>query len=164
MRWGRGTYHETGSDAQPAWTSDNVDYGQRNGHQIPAQTVAVPFYGVNPARNNGADIEPIPITPVRGQNWPEMQVQLKNGMEGKAHQGNKLTYDDYLRLLNEAHPNTAHASSTSFASRGGNVQQGPSPYNVGSMIQTTAGAQPNAPGGPGFLAGNLNLAGRTYFG
>lgn len=155
--------HETGSDADGSWGSEDVDRGPRGGHPIPAQTVATPFYGVNPARNNGQDLEPIPITPVRGQNWPEMQIQLRQGW-AYTNYGKKLSYDDYLRLLNEAHPNKAHAGSAQFVNKGPNWRIGPAPGNVNSMVSQTSGSQPNTPGGPGFLAADVNLAGRGYYG
>ena len=162
-RWNVQRYGETGSESATSWQAEDVDRGKRGGHPVPVQTVARPFYGVNPARMNGSDIEPIPITPVRGQNWPEMQIQLRQGWE-LTNYGKKMTYDDYLRLLQEAHSNRAHAGSGQFANAGPNVRQGPSPYNVQSMIDTTSGAQPNSPGGPGFLANSVDLRGRSYYG
>jgi hypothetical protein len=166
-RWGWQNYHETGSDSPGyAFSSENTGVpsqaDHQEGHAVPAGTVAVPFYGTNPARNNGADLEPIPVTPVRGQNWPGMQIQLKNGW-GSLSFGRKLTYDDYLRMQTDS---ATKARSYLIPSRAGYVQKGagPAPANVASMIATTSGAQPNSPGGPGFLAAGVDLSGRQYYG
>lgn len=160
-------YKETGSDAESsgAWDGDYTGVPSIDGnygHPIPTGTVARPFYGVNPARNNAADLEPVPITPVRGQNWPGMQIQLKNGW-GQTSFGKRLNYDDYLRLLTDSSTKNRRYL---IPSRSGYVQKGggPAPSNVSQMVQNTAGAQPNAPGGPGFIAAGVNLSGRTYYG
>jgi hypothetical protein len=164
--WGFQTNHETGSEspAGGAWSAEytGTDAQGAEGHTIPVGTVATPFYGVNPARNNGADLEPIPITPVRGQNWPEMQIQLRNGWE-LTSMGKKLAYDDYLRLMTDS---ATKSRSYLIPSRSGYVQRGagPAPSNVTQMINQTSGAQPQSPGGPGFLAADVNLSGRTYYG
>lgn len=157
------TFRERGSDAEwdDQWVAEDVsaEYAEA-GHTVPQFY----GYGVNPARNNGADIEPIPITPVRGQNWPEMQIQLKNGV-GTLSFGKKLAYDDYLRLLTDSaskqrHYLLPHPSGLGPAAG----KPGPAPGNVQSMINTTSGAQPSTPGGPGFLASGVNLSGRNYYG
>lgn len=158
--------HETGSDNESHWNGDynGSMYDRTIGHPVPVGTIAVPFYGTNGARNNGADLEPIPITPVRGQNWPEMQIQLKNGW-GQTSFGHKLSYDDYLRLLTDsATKNRKYLiPQPSSAGRAGNTP-GPAPANVNQMIVNFAGAQPSAPGGPGLIASGVNLSGRTYYG
>lgn len=143
-------YADTGDETK-RWPAEQGPHG----HTIP-QFVG---YGVNPARNNGADLEPIPITPVRKQNWPEMQVQLLNGWQ-LTNMGKRITYDDYLRMLSKSEPNKQYL----IPSKSGNVRTGPAPANVQSMIDTTSGSQPNSPGGPGFMAADLNLSGRRYYG
>ena len=118
-----------------------------------------PGYGVNQARNNGADLEPIPITPVKHQNWPEMQIQLDN-IVGRLNFGRKMSYDDYLRLLT-----TSNEKAQSYLSPGpkgvalGNQRIGPSPLNVQSQAQNGPGSQPSNPGGPGQLAGAFTNGG-----
>jgi hypothetical protein len=156
--------HETGSDAETG-ESWNGDYtGAMYPHGTGHLNYVFPGYGVNPARNNGADIEPIPITPVRKQNWPEMQIQLKNGW-GALSFGRKLSYDDYLRLLTDsATKNRSYLIPQPSSTGRTPVKGGPAPGNVNSMIAMTSGNQPSTPGGPGFVAGNVNLSGRTYYG
>lgn len=158
--------HETGSEASRDWSSEysNSQYCEGTGHPVPVQTVATPFYGVNGARNNGADLEPIPITPVRAQNWPEMQIQLKNGW-GALSFGKKLTYDDYLRLLTDSATKNRNYLIPHPAGIGPSANNpGPAPSNVNQLIMNTSGKQPSAPGGPGMIASGVSFAGRTYFG
>jgi hypothetical protein len=160
--------HETGSDAESekAWNSDYTGtmYARNTGHDVPVQPVSGPFYGVNSARYNGADIEPIPITPVRGQNWPGMQIQLRNGW-GTTSFGKKLSYDDYLRLLTDSATKNRSYLLPNPSGLGPSAQRpGPAASNVQSMISNTTGAQPTSPGGPGFLAPGVNLTGRRYYG
>lgn len=160
-------YNEVGSDAEQSesWYGDytGAEYCDA-GHPVSTGNVASSFYGVNPARYNGADIEPVPITPVRGQNWPEMQIQLRNGW-GTLSFGRKLSYDDYLRLLTDSATKNRHYLIPKPAGIGPNaLTPGPSPYNVQSYIAQTSGNQPQSPGGPGFLAHNVDLTGRNYYG
>jgi len=172
MRWLRkeqiaDNTSETNSDAAVgnAWQSDftGSEYCDA-GHSIPVGTWSVPFYTPNPARNNGQDIEPVPITPVRQQNWPEMQIQLKNGW-GSTSFGKKLAYDDYLRMLTDSATRTRRYLIPNPAGIGPNaVNPGPSPANVNQYIQNTAGSQPTAPGGPGFIASGVKLNGIAYYG
>ena len=128
------------------------------GHEL----YAFPGYGVNQARNNGADLEPIPITPVKYQNWPEMQIQLQNGWS-LTNFGKKISYDDYLRLLTSS--NEMARSYLSPGTKGvalGNQRIGPSPLNVTAMAQSGPGAQPQSPGGPGQTVGSVTNGG--YYG
>ncbi len=165
--WTRGNgaqYHETGSDApESSWSSEYTgsEYaGSRAGN---TNKLAVFLgYGVNPARNNGEDIEPIPITPVRYQNWPEMQIQLCNGWD-KTNYGKKMSYDDYLRMLTASSEKSRNFLLPS-SGVGHAANPGPAPSNVQSMIDTTSGNQPQSPGGPGFMAGHVDLGGRRYYG
>jgi hypothetical protein len=162
------TSHETGSDAEfgESWEGDYTGamYAGNPGHPVLTFPVSGPFYGVNPARYNGADIEPVPITPVRGQNWPEMQIQLKNGW-GSLSFGKKLTYDDYLRLLTDsATKNRSYLIPSPSSIGNAQVKGGPAPGNVNAMIAASSGSQPSTPGGPGFVAQSVNLSGRTYYG
>jgi hypothetical protein len=128
------------------------------GHEL----YVFPGYGVNQARNNAADLEPIPITPVKHQNWPEMQIQLSNGW-ALTNFGKKLSYDDYLRLLTSS--NEMARSYLSPGTKGtalGNQRIGPSPLNVQANAQAGPGSQPSNPGGPGQLVGSLGN--RRYYG
>jgi hypothetical protein len=157
---------ETGSDAEVGKSFDadytGVMYSDHTGHGLSTGTTAVKFYQTNSARDNGADIEPVPITPVRGQNWPGMQIQLRNGW-GSLSFGKRLAYDDYLRLLTDSATKNRHYLIPSPSSTGITpVRGGPSPSNVQKLIAGTSGAQPQSPAGPGFLA--VNLTGRTYYG
>lgn len=164
QRWvrpGRGFYHETGSDAE---SSNDADYPDNHNPMTGRTNYIFPGYGVNSARINGADLEPVPITPVRGQNWPGMQVQLCNGWQ-KTNYGKKISYDGYLRLLTDSSTKQRHFLIPHPSGLGPKANtSGPAPSNVQQMIDVTAGAQPNAPGGPGFLAGDVNLGGRRYYG
>jgi hypothetical protein len=157
---------DTGSESEykGSWGAEYTGVEGCTGHPIPVGTVAAPFYGVNAARLNGSDIEPIPITPVRGQNWPEMQIQLNNGW-GTLSFGKKLSYDDYLRLITDSATKNRNFLIPNPSGLGPAAQRpGPAPGNVQQLINNGAGKQPNTPGGPGFLAGNVNLSGRTYYG
>jgi len=158
--------HETGSDSEVggAYIADNTGamYSDHAGHGVSTGTVAQPFYGVNTARYNGADIEPVPITPVHGQNWPGMQIQLRNGW-GTTNFGKKMSYDNYLRLLTDsATKNRSYLIPSPSSLGNAQVRGGPAPGNVQKLINSTSGAQPATPGGPGFLG--VNLTGRTYYG
>jgi len=134
------------------------------GHGVSTGTIAQPFYGVNGARNNGSDIEPVPITPVHGQNWPEMQIQLKNGW-GSLSFGKKLSYDDYLRLMTDSATKQRTYLIPHPAGIGPSAgKPGPAPSNVNQLIQNSAGQQPPNPGGPGMIASGVNFSGRTFFG
>jgi hypothetical protein len=167
MRFIKRINKETGSDAYVDYV-DSADYTgaeyQGAGHPVPVQTVATSFYKVNPARYNGQDREPIPITPVRGQNWPEMQIQLRNGW-GTTSFGRRLTYDDYLRLLTDsATKNRKYLiPQPSSAGRAGSIP-GPSPLNVQTMVNQSSGGQPSNQGAPGMIASGVNLSGRRYYG
>lgn len=146
-----------GSDSQKADGAAPDPYSGP-GHRM----YVFPGYGVNQARNNGADLEPIPITPVKYQNWPEMQIQLANGW-GTLNFGHKMSYDDYLRLLTSS--NEKGRSYLSPGTKGvaaGNQRIGPSPLNVRANAQSGPGAQPSNPGGPGQLVGSFNNGG--YYG
>ena len=121
-----------------------------------------PGYGVNQTRNNGADLEPIPITPVKYQNWPEMQIQLDN-IVGKLNFGKKMAYDDYLRLLTSSNEKgRSYLSPGTKGVAGGNQRIGPSPLNVQANAQSGPGAQPSNPGGPGQMVGSFSNGG--YYG
>jgi hypothetical protein len=168
-RWAypQNVQHETGSDSYVCGANDADDVGAQYseaGHSVPVGTVATAFYGVNPARNNGADIEPIPITPVRSQNWPGMQIQLRQGWE-LTNYGRIMSYDTYLRLLTDSATKGRNFLIPSPSSLGNSqVAGGPAPGNVDQMIQQSAGSQPSTPGGPGFLASGVNLSGRNFYG
>lgn len=152
--------HETNSEAEETWAAEDTGAMLTGGHSIPVFV----GYGVNAARNNGADIEPIPITPVRQQNWPEMQIQLRNGWETTS-MGKKISYDDYLRLMTDSGTKNRNYLIPKPSGLGPSAgKPGPAPSNVANLAQMTAGNQPTAPGGPGMIAGNVNLSGRTYFG
>lgn len=160
---------ETGSDSEyyNSWDAEYAGASYRrnsDGHPIPAQTVASPFYQVNPARWNGADVEPIPVTPVRKQNWPEMQVQLRNGW-GTTNFGRKISYDGYLRLLTDSASKNRHYLIPHPSGLGPHAQRpGPAPANVSQMIANGAGSQPTNPGAPGQMASGVDLSGRSYYG
>lgn len=125
------------------------------GHQV----WTFPGYGVNPARGNGADLEPIPITPVHGQNWPGMQVQLSNGWQSTNY-GKKLSYDDYLRMLSTS---TSEAGNTQVLP-GGGPKKGTSPANYQDWLQNGPGNQPSVVGGPGSVAPGVDISGRGFYG
>jgi hypothetical protein len=164
-RFRRQVEAETGSESEESWQGEySGTMYQHEGHGVPVGTIAVPFYSPNPARNNGADLEPVPITPVRGQNWPGLQIQLKNGW-GQTSFGHKLSYDDYLRLLTDSASKNRKYLIPHPAGIGPNaLKPGPAPANVNQLIQNSAGSQPTAPGGPGMIASGVNLSGRTYYG
>jgi len=162
----RNVQHETGSDADV----NGAFYGDYtgamycdSGHGVSTGTIAQPFYGVNGARNNGSDVEPVPITPVRAQNWPEMQIQLKNGW-GSLSFGKKLSYDDYLRLMTDsATKNRTYLIPKPAGIGPSALRPGPAPSNVNQLIQNSAGQQPQSPGGPGMIASGVNFAGRREY-
>lgn len=153
--WPLGVGSEIGGHRSPHYTPDPQS---GTGHPL----YVFPGYGANSARMNATDIEPIPITPVKHQNWPEMQIQLDNAV-GKLNFGRKMSYDDYLRLLT-----SSSEKARSYLTPGrngvpaGNVRIGPSPLNVQANAQTGPGAQPSNPGGPGQMAGAFTNGG--YYG
>lgn len=165
--YNRQVQHETGSDAEQndAWAGDYTGAMYcETGHEVPVQTVGRPFYGVNAARNNGADIEPIPITPVRAQNWPEMQIQMHTGWDSLSF-GRKLSYDSYLRMLTDSATKQRNYLIPSPSGIGPSAgRPGPAPANVNQLIQNGPGQQPPSPGGPGMIASGVNFSGRTYYG
>lgn len=137
-------------------TADNIaeDTVANPGHPL----YVFPGYGVNPARMNAADLEPIPITPVKWQNWPAMQIQLFNGWM-TTNWGRKISYDDYLKQLASSE-DRGRAFLT--PNKGANVNIGPSPLNVATWQQSGPGAQPNNPGAPGQTIGGITNGG--YYG
>lgn len=153
--WPLGVGSEAAGQRVPHFAPD-----PQSGHGHPLYVF--PGYGVNQARNNGTDLEPIPITPVKHQNWPEMQIQLDN-VVGRLNFGRKMAYDDYLRLLT-----TSSEKGRSYLSPGkngvaaGNQRIGPSPLNVQANAQSGPGSQASNPGGPGQLAGSWTNGG--YYG
>lgn len=119
-----------------------------------------PGYPANPARNNGADLEPIPVSPVRGQNWPDMQIQLRNGW-GTTNFGKKLTYDDYLRLLRAEN---GQAGTRTLPGQGQQVMRGPGPQQTQAVAMAGAGSQPKTAGGVGVIGPGVDLSRRTFYG
>jgi hypothetical protein len=119
-----------------------------------------PGYGTNAARYNGADLEPIPISPVRGQNWPEMQIQLSNGWM-RTNYGKKLAYDDYLRLLRAEN---GTAGTRVLPGQGRQVMQGPGASQTQQFMMQSAGNQPRSPGGTGMIAEGVDLSNRRFYG
>jgi len=136
-----------------------------NNGAIGNPVVVWPGWVTNDARNNGADINPLPIVPLHYGNWAALQVQLKNGLELSTF-GNKDSYTQYLKLNRLLY---SSATSNSKQARqilpsfhpAGNIQ--PSSVQLASMI--TAGA-PNADntGGTGQLAPGIDLSARKYYG
>ncbi len=123
--------------------------------RVPKHLVVFPGYGVNRARANGADIEPVPISPVHGQSWPGMQVQLLNGW-GQTNFGRRMTYDDYLRLLR------GEAGQAGVRQLPGRQQiQGPGASQVSSTWVPT---NQQSSLGVGMVAANVDLSQRSFYG
>lgn len=165
--YGRIQASETGSEAQYRDSDDSEftgsQYSEHTGHKVSTGTVNQPFYQVNDARYNGADLEPVPITPVIGQNWPEMQIQLRNGW-GTTSFGKKLTYDNYLRLLTDSASKNRNYLIPNPAGLGPSAgRPGPAPANFQNLVDQ-AGQVPRNPGGPGHIADHVLLTGRRYYG
>lgn len=137
-------------------------FGRRKPEDVGHPTYQFQGYGVNPARYNGADVEPIPITPVRGQNWPGMQVQLSNGWM-LTNYGLRMSYDSYLRMLSEK-PSVAGRTMLTPGPTQKQFKGGMSPANFQQILDNGPGNQPQTGGGPGTLAPNVSLAGRAYYG
>lgn len=118
---------------------------------LPSPMSVFPGYGVNHARLNGQDLEPIPVRPVQKQNQGWLP-QLHNGYCKITTF--KFAGDHYLRMLSHRQPGQNFKGLPS-----GNVKIGPSPANVQKFYDQTAGSQPTNPGGPGFvlpgIAGNF---------
>lgn len=115
---------------------------------LPSPMGVFPGYGVNvTARLTGADLEPIPVRPVRHQNQ-EWDVQLHNGYMKITTL--KVSGDHYLRLLSHKQPGQMYQPLPL-----GMPKIGPAPANVQSFYDRTAGAQPTNPGGPGFILPGL---------
>lgn len=130
------------------------------GGELGDRLYVFPGYFPNQARNNGADLEPIPISPVRGQQWPGMQIQLSNGWM-RTNYGKKIRYDDYLRLLRAEN---GVAGTRVLPGQGRQVMNGPGPNQTQQMMMATAGSQPRNPGGVGMLADGVDLSGRRFYG
>jgi hypothetical protein len=127
--------------------------------KVQSNLVVFPGYGVNPARLNGADREPVPISPVHGQSWPGMQVQLRNGW-GITSFGRRLTYDDYLRMLTAATGNAPGKPRSILPGQGAQHMQGPGAKQyMNSLPQANT-----TKGGVGLLAPGVDLGERRYYG
>lgn len=113
----------------------------------PAPMGVFPGYGVNLARLNGADIEPIPVKPVQHQNQGWLP-QLFNGYQSITT--HKYPGDHYLRMLSHMQP------GQNYRNLNGGPLVGPSPSQVTDMYGRSAGQQPTAPGGPGFTLGQIH--------
>lgn len=160
-----GDFAGNDADTWPLGVGTEAKGGQRppDAYSGPGHPLYVfPGYGVNQARNNAADLEPIPITPVKHQNWPEMQIQLDN-IVGRLNFGRKMSYDDYLRLLTSSNEKArSYLTPGNRGVAGGNIRVGPSPLNVQANAQAGPGSQASNPGGPGQLAGSFSNGG--YYG
>lgn len=142
--------------------SCNCDNNNAIGHPV----VIWPGWVTNDARNNGADVNPLPIVPLHYGNWAAMQVQLKNGLELSTF-GNKDSYTQYLRLnrllYSSASRNSKEARQIAPNTLYPNGISQPSMIQLANMV--TAGA-PNADdtGGTGQLAPGIDLSQRAYYG
>lgn len=121
-----------------------------------------PGWGVNDARNNGADINPLPVQVLHYGNWTATQVQLKNGLE-LSNFGRREDYQDFRKLLYSS------SSSTSKGPRqvlpgfkpSGAVQ--PSNVQLAQMISNGAPNQSGL-GGTGEIAPGVDLSNRRFYG
>lgn len=124
-----------------------------------------PGWVTNDARNNGADINPLPIVPLRYGNWAAMAMQLKNGLELSTF-GKNDSYENYLRLnrllYSSGSMNTKNARQIENTFHpAGNVQ--PSNIQLAQMI-TAAAPGANNTGGTGQIATGVDLTSRAYYG
>jgi hypothetical protein len=102
----------------------------------------------NPARNNGEDIDLTPRQFRRNVNASGLQdVQINNGLFRGIARGGRMRLIDYLYGSLVVIPGQTRGDAGGFHVRG------PSSYNIQNMIDSTAGAQPENPGGPGMIAG-----------
>jgi len=131
--------------------------GCKKGEGHPAYVF--PGYGVNAARANGADLEPIPITPVRHLAWANTQIQLSNGWM-RTNMGRLMTYQDYLAMLSSSATGPGH--NFTLPGQGQQVMRGPGALQVQSYIGRTAGSQPNTGSGVGTVAAGVDLSNRSY--
>lgn len=124
-----------------------------------------PGWVTNDARNNGADINPLPIVPLHYGNWAAMSMQLKNGLELSTF-GNKDSYNNYLKqnrlLYSSGSMNTKNQKQVEPTFHpAGNVQ--PSGIQLAQMVTAGAPGQTNL-GGTGDIAAGVNLSARAYYG
>jgi hypothetical protein len=101
------------------------------------------------ARNNGNDID---NTPRQWRRYVDPscanQLQLNNGMRWGVLSGKKKMFSNTLWLgIAPRIPGQSRGDAAGFHKRG------PSPYQVQSQFMAGPGSQPEAPGGPGTLAG-----------
>lgn len=122
-----------------------------------------PGWEQNPARMNGADINPEPIQVWHKGNGAATQLQLKNGLEFSTF-GRYDPYDYYLKLL---------SASADNAGNKGMAQVEPTfhpaaavqPSYVELQAMLSAGVpNSNQAGGTGTLASPGILTGRTFYG
>jgi hypothetical protein len=102
---------------------------------------------VNPARNNGQDIDTTPIQFRRYVNMGYTDVQLHNGLRWGVGKGSMFTPYPYFQAWIPRIPGQTRGDVAGF------VQSGPSPYNIQDMMNAGPGSQPEHPGGPGTIAG-----------
>jgi hypothetical protein len=101
------------------------------------------------ARNNGDDIDLTPRTLRRYVDASGVKsVQLHNGLRWGVASGRQMLYDgSFFYAFSPRIPGQSRGDSGGFHKRG------PSPYQVSNQFQAGPGSQPEAPGGPGTLAG-----------
>jgi len=101
----------------------------------------------NRARNNGQDIDTTPVMFRRYFNTGAHDVQLHNGLANGVAAGKLTTWVPTGQAV------IAHIPGQTRDNVGGFHKRGMGPYNYQDMVQSTAGSQPEHPGGPGQIAG-----------
>lgn len=121
-----------------------------------------PGYGVNPARNNGTDIEPLQIVPLRYGNFAAYQTQLFNGLQ-LSNFGVRTSYQGYLSKIYSSGSSSSKGQRQTLPSVHPAALIQPSQVELAQMITAGAPNETNT-GGTGQIAPGVNLSGRGFYG
>lgn len=132
---------------------NNPDCGCPN-KNVGNPVIIWPGWVTNDARNNGADVNPIPIVPWRHGNAAATQVQLSNGWQNTSY-GKRLSYDSYLRLLYASNSSDQKRFPGISNTPTSNVQ--PSSRQLASMNRPSTSTQ----SGAGRIANGVDISGRA---
>lgn len=144
------------------WTTPpkgDIDDGV--GHPV----VIWPGWVTNEARNNGADINPLPIQPLRFGNFAATQTQLFNGLQ-LSNFGRRDSYDSYRRAIDSSSVNAGSKNQKQLfpGFQPAGARQA-SAVQLNQMILNNNPPPPDPSGnsGVGIFAPGVNFN-RTYYG
>lgn len=140
----------------------NHDCGCNGSGNVGHPVVIWEGWVTNPARNNGADRNPLPVQPWHYGNFAAVQTQLFNGLQLSSF-GHRDSYDNYLRLLQASNTSDSKNKRSILPGKhpAGNIQ--PSGIQLAQMVTAGAPNQTNT-GGTGSIASGVDLNGRNFYG